>query len=227
MQLYAIIRDTGIGIHPDYLGKIYDKFSREVDTRVNSVRGSGLGLSIVRELIDLMNGSIDVQSEVGKGTEFTVRLPLACTPVITTAGQTTSDTTDTDICQGLHLLIAEDNDLNYDVISELLSLHGLTCERAENGKLCVDRFSTMPAGTYDAILMDMQMPVMDGPEAAQAIRALPLPGAATIPILAITANTFATDIAKCKAAGMNDHLVKPVNIHKLLATLALYVQPHS
>ena len=227
VQLYAIIRDTGIGIHPDYLGKIYDKFSREVDTRVNSVRGSGLGLSIVRELIDLMNGSIDVQSEVGKGTEFTVRLPLACTPVITTAGQTTSDTTDTDICQGLHLLIAEDNDLNYDVISELLSLHGLTCERAENGKLCVDRFSTMPAGTYDAILMDMQMPVMDGPEAAQAIRALPLPGAATIPILAITANTFATDIAKCKAAGMNDHLVKPVNIHKLLATLALYVQPHS
>ena len=227
VQLYAIIRDTGIGIHPDYLGKIYDKFSREVDTRVNSVRGSGLGLSIVRELIDLMNGSIDVQSEVGKGTEFTVRLPLACTPAITTAGQTTSGTTDTDICQGLHLLIAEDNDLNYDVISELLSLHGLTCERAENGKICVDRFSTMPAGTYDAILMDMQMPVMGGPEAAQAIRALPLPGAATIPILAITANTFATDIAKCKAAGMNDHLVKPVNIHKLLATLALYVQPHS
>lgn len=231
VQLVAIIRDTGIGIRPDYLKKMYDKFSREIDTRVNSVRGSGLGLAIVRELVDLMNGSIDVQSEVGKGTEFTVRLPLASAPEKTTAvmaaSQPTSVTTDTDSCRGLHLLIAEDNDLNYDVISELLALHGLTCERAENGKICVDRFSSMPAGTYDAILMDMQMPVMDGLEAAQAIRALPLPEAATIPILAITANAFAQDIEKCKAAGMNDHLAKPVNIHQLLATLALYVRPHN
>ena len=231
VQLSAIIRDTGIGIHPDYLEKIYDKFSREVDTRVNSVRGSGLGLAIVRELVDLMDGSIDVQSEVGKGTTFIIRLPLAYTvekaTAVSTASQITLDSLNTDSCRGLHLLVAEDNDLNYDVISELLALHGLTCDRAENGKICVERFSSAPSNTYDAILMDMQMPVMDGPEAAKKIRALKLPQAATIPILAITANAFAQDIARCKAAGMNDHLPKPINIHKLLAMLALYVQPHS
>ena len=231
IQLTAVIRDTGIGIRADYLDKMYEKFSREVDTRVNNVRGSGLGLSIVRELVDLMDGSIDVQSEVGKGTTFTVRLQLPYVAekpeTVTAASHTIPCAADTDSCSGMHLLIAEDNDLNYDVISELLAMHGLTCERAENGKLCLERFSSMPAGTYDAILMDMQMPVMDGPEAARAIRALPSPEAKKIPILAITANAFAQDIDKCKAAGMNEHLAKPVNIHKLLATLAHYARRRS
>ena len=231
VQLTAVIRDTGIGIRADYLDKIYEKFSREVDTRVNNVRGSGLGLSIVRELVDLMDGHIDVQSEVGKGTTFTVRLQLPYVAEIpapvTTASHTLPCAGDADSCNGMHLLIAEDNDLNYDVISELLSMHGLTCERAENGKICLERFSSMPAGTYDAILMDMQMPVMDGPEAARAIRALPSPEAKEIPILAITANAFAQDIDKCKAAGMNEHLAKPVNIHKLLNTLARYAKHRS
>ena len=230
VQLTAVIRDTGIGIRADYLEKMYEKFSREVDTRVNNVRGSGLGLSIVRELVDLMGGNIDVQSEVGKGTTFTVRLQLPYIDQIpapvTTASHTLPCAGDAGSCNGMHLLIAEDNDLNYDVISELLSMHGLTCERAENGKICLERFSSMPAGTYDAILMDMQMPVMDGPEAARAIRALQSPEAKKIPILAITANAFAQDIDKCKAAGMNEHLAKPVNIHQLLATLARYKKPH-
>lgn len=229
VQLIAVISDNGIGIQSEYMSKMYEKFSREVDTRVNSVRGSGLGLSIVRELVDLMDGDIDVQSEVGKGTTFIVRLQLPCaesqpakTPDDTPS--VSADTADTGICNGMHLLVAEDNDLNYDVISELLSLHGLTCERAENGAICVERFRSMPSGTYDAILMDLQMPVMDGLEATKAIRALPSPEATQIPILALTANAFAKDIARCKKAGMNDHLAKPVNIHQLLLALARYAR---
>lgn len=225
IQLIAVIRDTGVGIQPDYLNKMYDKFSRGIDTRVNKVRGSGLGLSIVREIIEQMHGHIDVQSEVGKGTTFTVTLDLPCQRLTPTQPVADVLASGTENCAGIHLLIAEDNDLNYDVISELLQMHQIQCDRAENGALCVDIFQNAPEGTYDAILMDMQMPVMDGLEATRAIRALSHPQAASIPILAITANAFAQDIDKCTAAGMNGHLSKPIHIHQLLAVLSGLVQP--
>lgn len=222
--LVAIISDTGIGIDPEYMEHMYQAFSREVDTRVNKVRGSGLGLAIVKQLVDLMNGTIRVESTVGKGTSFHIELELPyTTPSVSGESAEASDSPDpTTSCNGMHLLIAEDNDLNYEVVSELLRMYHISCERAENGAICVDKFSASGPDTYDAILMDMQMPVMDGPEAAQVIRALTRPDAQTIPIIAITANAFTRDIERCLAAGMNEHLSKPLNVHQLLAILDKY-----
>lgn len=224
VTLVSIISDTGIGIEPEYMKHMYQTFSREVDTRVNKVRGSGLGLAIVKQLVDLMNGTIRVESTVGKGTSFHIEIELPYTtsaiPAESAEGSNPPDNITS--CNGMHLLIAEDNDLNYEVVSELLHMYHISCERAENGAVCVDKFSASGPDTYDAILMDMQMPVMDGPEAAQAIRALTRPDAQTIPIIAITANAFTRDIERCLAAGMNEHLSKPLNVHQLLAILNKY-----
>ena len=135
------------------------------------------------------------------------------------AGQpsTESDLTD---CEGMHVLIAEDNELNYEVAHEILSMHGVTSEQAENGKICVERFMEAPAGTYDAILMDMQMPVMNGLEATKMLRKMDQYHGNTIPIIAMTANVAKTDMDKCLAAGMTGHLAKPLDIHALIAALA-------
>lgn len=122
----------------------------------------------------------------------------------------------------MHLLVAEDNELNYEVVSELLGMNGISCERAEDGSVCVDMFSTSATGTYDGILMDLQMPVMDGISASYAIRKLEHPDAQNIPIIAITANTFAKDLERCRLAGMNEHLSKPLNIRQLISILSKF-----
>lgn len=219
--LIAKINDTGIGMSPEYIKNMYSKFTRETDSRINKVPGYGLGLSIVKYLTDIMNGQIDVQSELGKGTTFTVTLKL---PYLYENSKPSSDTMTLEdyskICSGMNLLIAEDNDLNYEVIHELLKIHNITCEHAADGSICVEKIKSASPHTYDAILMDMQMPVMNGLYATTAIRNLDKTEAHSIPIIAMTANAFKEDIEKCLNAGMNKYLSKPVDIFKLLKVLS-------
>ena len=219
--LIAKIDDNGIGMSPEYIKNMYSKFTRETDSRINKVPGYGLGLSIVKYLTDIMNGHIDVQSELGKGTTFTVTLEL---PYLNEHSETSSDAVTLEdyakICSGMNLLIAEDNDLNYEVIYELLKIHNITCDHAADGSICVEKIKSAPPHTYDAILMDMQMPVMNGLYATTAIRNLDKAEAHSIPIIAMTANAFKEDIEKCLNAGMNKYLSKPVDIFKLLKVLS-------
>lgn len=231
VRLVSIVQDNGIGMTEDYMKKMYERFSRSVDTRINKVRGSGLGLAIVKELVDRMNGRIEVQSAVGVGTTFRVvfdfpfeeadsdmilQSPMESDLEMAGQSSTESDLTD---CEGMHVLIAEDNELNYEVAHEILAMHGITSEQAENGKICVERFMEAPEGTYDAILMDMQMPVMNGLEATKMLRKMDQYHGNTIPIIAMTANVAKTDMNKCLAAGMTGHLAKPLDIHALIAAL--------
>lgn len=223
IRLVARISDTGIGIKPEYQASMFNKFSRETDTRISKVRGSGLGLAIVKELVDLMQGTITVQSNPGGGTiiEVSIDVPYIIKDDLW-SGQSGDSSDAESLCVGMHLLVAEDNELNYEVVSELLGMNGISCERAEDGSVCVDMFSTSATGTYDGILMDLQMPVMDGISASYAIRKLEHPDAQNIPIIAITANTFAKDLERCRLAGMNEHLSKPLNIRQLISILSKF-----
>ena len=223
--LRAEVRDNGIGMDEEFMKVMYSEFARAVDTRVNKVRGSGLGLAIVKQIVDLMGGTIEAESEPGKGTTFLVTLELPYCEERGGDGQK-AEKQETDgkeeHVKGLHLLLAEDNDLNYEIEAELLRMHGITCDRAENGQICVEKFNRASAGTYQAILMDMQMPVMNGIEATEKIRALTHPDAKTVPIIATTANAFKEDMERCFAAGMNDHMSKPLDIRKLIEMIEKY-----
>ena len=213
-----VVRDTGIGMSKEFLDQMYSMFTRETDTRINKIQGYGLGLAIVKRLTDCMDGRIDVASTPGTGTTFRVRFTL---PISGRAEQDCTQAPDAAAqCRGMHLLVAEDNDLNYEVISELLRMYGITCERAENGSVCVEKFQSAAPGRYDAILMDMQMPVMNGLQATAVLRGLDKHEAHSVPIIAMTANAFKEDVERCLNAGMNAHLAKPVDIQQLLATLA-------
>lgn len=217
--LTAVIWDTGIGMSKEYMEKMYSKFTRETDTRINKVSGYGLGLSIVKELTDLMNGRIEVESEQGKGTTFRLYFEFPYAEPKSEDRSQQEDSDKSSLCEGMHLLVAEDNELNFEVAKELLEMKKITCEQAENGAVCVEKFEENPE-RYDAILMDMQMPVMNGIEAAMAIRRLSVAKAHTIPILAMTANAFQEDVQRCLNAGMNAHLSKPIDMKKLIKELA-------
>lgn len=212
-RLVFQVADTGIGMSPEYQKQMYNSFTRAISTQVNQTQGSGLGLSIVRQMVDLMKGRITCDSVVGKGTVFTVSLdlPIADSQAQGTAaqGEECSDVT------GLHLLVAEDNELNWEIIQVLLSEMGVSCQRAVNGQVCVEMLCAQPPGTYDAILMDIQMPVMNGIEACRQIRALPDGQRCRIPIIAMTADAFAEDVQVCLSSGMNGHLAKPIEVGKL------------
>lgn len=221
IRLVSRVSDTGIGMSNEYMKEMYNRFSRAVDTRVNEIRGSGLGLSVVKELVELLGGKIDAESEPGKGTTFTLSFEFAYGEALQT-GEKEQVVNEENICRGMHLLMAEDNDLNYEVAEELLKMKGISCERAENGAVCLEKFLNAVPGTYDAILMDMQMPVMDGLEATRLIRQHDSSYAKKIPIIALTANAFNEDVNECLNAGMNVHLSKPFDIHKLLKILASY-----
>ena len=218
VRLIAEVRDTGIGMAPDYMKEMFNQFSRAVDTRVNKVRGSGLGLAIVKKIVDLMNGTIEVQSKLGEGTSFRVTLDLPYSTAEMLPQQQSKPAAALPY-RPLTLLLAEDNDLNYEIAAEQLTMRGVHCVRAVNGAECVRKFKEAAADTYDAILMDMQMPVMSGPEASEAIRALDRPDAKRIPIAALTANAYREDIERCMASGMNAHLAKPVEIDRVLRTV--------
>ena len=228
--LVSIVRDTGIGMSPEFMKNMYSKFSRAVDTRVNKVRGSGLGLAIVKEIVDQMGGTIQAKSELGKGSTFTVTLELSYTDEMCT--KRTSDRDSSKLVdeskilpedRQIRLLIAEDNDLNYEVLAEQLSDRGVLCERAVDGVDCIQKFAQVKAGYFDAILMDMQMPVMGGLEASKRIRAMDCDYAKKIPIIALTANAYHEDIQTCMDAGMNAHLAKPVEIEDVMNTIAKFL----
>lgn len=215
------IKDTGIGMSEEFMEKMFNEYERAVDTRINEVSGYGLGLAIVKRLVDLMDGTMDVKSRLGEGTAFKVCLEV---PYIQNeVDEEISHEVDyAAICVGMNLLIAEDNELNREVITELLKMHEITCECVENGEICLERIRTEKEGVFDAILMDMQMPVMNGLEAAKQIRALSLPWTKTIPIIAMTANALTEDVQNCLNAGMDIHLSKPIDMGQLLKILAKF-----
>ena len=221
MMTRTRVRDTGIGMSQDYLEKIFEAFTREQNTTKSKIAGTGLGMSIVKKYIDLLGGTIHVESELGKGTTFTVTLKHRIADesyYVEKHAETT--VTGSKILEGRNILLAEDNDLNAEIAAAILERAGFHIERVEDGIQCVNRIEKMPAGTYDMILMDIQMPKMDGYKATQAIRRLPDRDKACIPIIAMTANAFEEDKREAFAAGMNGHIAKPIQVDKLLSTLA-------
>lgn len=219
----AEISDTGIGMTEEFMKNMFNAFERATDTRINKVSGYGLGLTIVKQFIDIMGGSITAESEIGNGTTFVVKLE---TEYLDEEALDTESSQEVDgnVCRGKHVLVAEDNELNREVITELLRMHDITCECAEDGKSCVERFEAAPEGTFDAIFMDLQMPTMNGIDATRNIRGLSIPWAKTIPIIAMTANAMKEDVKKCLDAGMNAHLSKPIDMKQVLKTLAQNVK---
>ena len=221
MMVRTRVSDTGIGMSQDYLTKIFDAFTRERNTTKSKITGSGLGMSIVKRYVDLLGGTIDVESEPGKGSTFTVTLKhrIADESYYVKKHDEGSETA-SKILEGRNILLAEDNDLNAEIAEAILEHAGLKTERVEDGIQCVNKITKMPVGTYDMILMDIQMPRMDGYKATQAIRHLPDKDKACIPIVAMTANAFEEDKRDAVAAGMNGHIAKPIQIDKLLSMLA-------
>ena len=226
IRLVSIVRDNGIGMSEKFMKEMYSQFSRAIDTRVNKVQGSGLGLAIVKKIVDQMNGTIEATSRLHEGTTFRVTLDV---PFI--REQEVSETTAEIPFFKLRpsriiktLLIAEDNDLNYEILEEQLEMYGIHCVRAVNGKECVQLFEIDSSGTYDAILMDMQMPVMNGLDATRAIRRLPSPESKQIPIIALTANAYLEDVQKCKEAGMNDLMSKAVQLEQIIRTVERWMK---
>ena len=222
---YMIVRnrvsDTGIGMSQDYMTKIFDAFTREQNTTKSKIAGTGLGMSIVRKYVDLLGGTIDVESELGKGSTITVTLKHKIADESYYVKKHIEESgTGSEILGGRNILLAEDNDLNAEITEAILERAGIKTERVEDGIQCVNMIEKMPAGTYDMILMDIQMPKMNGYKATQAIRRLPDKDKACIPIIAMTANAFEEDKRDALAVGMNGHIAKPIELDKLLSMLA-------
>ena len=215
------VSDTGIGMSQDYQTKIFEAFTREQNTTKSKIAGTGLGMSIVKKYVDLLGGTINVESELGKGSTFTVTLKHRIADESYYIKKHIEEPgTGSEILEGRNILLAEDNDLNAEIAEAILERAGLKTERVEDGIQCVNRIMEMPVGTYDMILMDIQMPKMDGYKATQAIRNLPDRDKACIPIIAMTANAFVEDKRDAIAAGMNGHIAKPIQVDKLLSMLA-------
>lgn len=214
------IQDTGVGMSEEFLRHIFEPFVQERTDARSQYQGTGLGMTIVKGLLDRMGGTIHVESEEGVGSTFIITIPFEIAPV-PAAALKDAEVTEADIC-GLHLLLAEDNALNAEIAETLLTDRGAQVEVVKNGKQAVDRFQSQPEGTYDAILMDIMMPILDGLCATKIIRALPRPDATTIPIIAMTANAFAEDAQKCIEAGMNAHLAKPLDTQQMTAVIAKF-----
>ena len=222
IQIRTVVEDTGIGMSEDFLPHLFDSFSRERDTTTAKVAGSGLGMAIVKSLVDLMDGTVEVESELGKGTKFAVTVPHKIASPEYYEKRALSETIEAADFTGKQILLAEDNELNAEIAIAILEEMGFTVDHAADGVLCVDKLEQAPAGTYDVILMDIQMPNMDGYKATQLIRRLPDERKATIPIIAMTANAFAEDRKMALEMGMNGHIAKPidaVNIKEILLSV--------
>lgn len=222
---YIIVRnkvsDTGIGMSEDYLTEIFEAFTREQNTTKSKIAGTGLGMSIVKKYVDLLGGTIEVESEPGKGSTFTVTLKHKIADESYYVKKHLEESgISREILKDRSILLAEDNDLNAEIAAVILERGGLKVERVEDGLQCISRITEMPAGTYDIILMDIQMPKMDGYKATQTIRNLSDQEKACIPIIAMTANAFEEDKRAAIAAGMNGHIAKPIQVDKLLSILA-------
>ena len=217
--------DTGIGISEEYLPHIYEEFSREHTSTENKVPGTGLGLPIIKSMIELMGGSIQVESRQGIGTKFTVDLSFDMASKEEVYGSRNAiKTSAIHTIKGKRILIAEDNELNAEIAKTVLEDAGALVTRVEDGQQAVELFKEKPAGTFDAILMDLMMPIMDGYTATREIRSLERSDSKTIPIIAMTANAFQEDAEKCIAVGMNAHLAKPLDIEKVMITICRLVK---
>lgn len=218
-QYVFSVKDTGVGMSENFRSHAFEMFEREKTTTETGISGTGLGLAIVKRLVEMMGGEVEIISELGKGTEVVVSLKFEITDVsnVKTGKLRTNAVMD---FAGKRLLLVEDNEMNREIASAILSELGFTVEQAENGAVAVDKVANSKNGYYDIILMDLQMPVMDGYKATSEIRALANRALSGIPIVAMTANAFDTDRQKCLEAGMNGHIAKPIDISKLFETLA-------
>ena len=217
------VADNGIGMSQEFQKHIFEPFERERTSTVSKVEGSGIGMGIVKKLVGLMGGTVEVESKIGVGSTFTVTIP--CRIASQEERQAKRDTTSSDkkSLSGTKILLAEDNDLNAEIAVELLQEEGCTVDRAKDGVECVDMLEKAANGTYQLILMDIQMPVMNGYDAAKKIRRMDDPPKADIPIIAMTANAFSEDKQAALDAGMNDHVSKPINRNILVPTIQKYL----
>lgn len=211
-----IIQDNGIGMSEEYLSEIFEPFSREKNQATRNIEGTGLGMAITKNLIDMMNGSIKVESKINEGSKFTVELTFKVDDSDKQETETTNQEFD---LSGLNILAAEDNELNREILVELLNNEGIKVDVAINGKEVTEKFLASKEGSYDCILMDVQMPIMDGYEATKIIRNSNHKESKTIPIIAMTANTFTDDVQTAIQSGMSAHLAKPLNMKDLKSTL--------
>ena len=220
MIVQTCVSDTGIGMSQDYLETIFDAFTRERSTTTSGINGTGLGMAIVKKYVDLLKGTIRVESKLGKGSAFIVTLKhkIADEDYYTKENHENNGLS-SEILEGKKVLLAEDNDLNAEIAMAILERAGLEIDRVKDGIECVNKITEMPACTYEVILMDIQMPRMDGYKATQQIRCLSDLDKADIPILAMTANAFEEDKKKALAVGMNGHIAKPIKIDELIALL--------
>ena len=219
VTLVCVVEDTGIGMSEEFQKTMYESFTRAVDTRIDKTQGTGLGLAIVKRMVLLMNGTIDCKSVEGVGTTFTVRIPLDVAQMPEVAQKQLADEMQGADLAGLHVMIAEDNDINWEIIDTMLEGCGILCERAETGRICVDKLLAAPPDTYDLVLMDVQMPVLNGRDATHELRACNRPDLRAIPIAAMTADAFAEDVQACIDAGMDAHISKPIELDKVLMTM--------
>ena len=217
------VADNGIGISQEFQKHIFEPFERERTSTVSRVEGSGIGMGIVKKLVGLMGGTVAVESKIGVGSKFTVTIPCRIASEDETQAKRETNPSDQKCLRGTRILLTEDNDLNAEIATELLQEEGCTVDRAKDGVECVDMLEKAANGTYQLILMDIQMPVMNGYDAARKIRRLDDPQKANIPIIAMTANAFSEDKQAALDAGMNDHIAKPINMNVLVPTLRKYL----
>ena len=217
------VADNGIGMSQEFQKHIFEPFERERTSTVSKVEGSGIGMGIVKKLVRLMGGTVAVESKIGVGSKFTVTIPCCIASEDETQAKRETNPSDQKCLCGTRILLTEDNDLNAEIATELLQEEGCTVDRAKDGVECVDMLEKAANGTYRLILMDIQMPVMNGYDAARKIRGLDDPQKAKIPIIAMTANAFTEDRQVALDAGMNDHIAKPINMNVLVPTLRKYL----
>ena len=217
------VADNGIGMSQEFQKHIFEPFERERTSTVSKVEGSGIGMGIVKKLVGLMGGTVEVESRIGVGSTFTVTIPCRIASEDETQAKRETNPSDQKCLCGTRILLTEDNDLNAEIATELLQEEGCTVDRAKDGVECVDMLEKAANGTYQLILMDIQMPVMNGYDAARKIRGLDDPQKANIPIIAMTANAFTEDRQVALDAGMNDHIAKPINMSVLVPTLRKYL----
>ncbi|MBO7618899.1 MAG: amino acid permease [Victivallales bacterium] len=211
------VKDTGMGMSPEFAAKVFEAYERE--RTAGNIQGTGLGMAITKSIVDLMGGTIDVKTEQGKGTEFTIHVDFELSDEPEEETSLDGEAKQAIDFSKIRLLLVEDNEINREIASLILEEAGFMLEEAENGKIALDKVSASQPGYYQLVLMDVQMPVMNGYEATKAIRALPDPKLASIPIIAMTANAFAEDVQAAKDAGMDGHVAKPVSMEKMKTTL--------
>ena len=222
-DMVVTVADNGIGMSQEFQKHIFEPFERERTSTVSKVEGSGIGMGIVKKLVELMSGTVEVESKIGVGSKFTVTIPCRIVSGDETQAKRETNPSDQKCLCGTRILLTEDNDLNAEIAVELLQEEGCTVDRAKDGVECVDMLEKAANGTYQMILMDIQMPVMNGYDAAKKIRRMDDPQKAGIPIIAMTANAFSEDKQAALDVGMNDHIAKPINMNILVPTIQKYL----